>query len=146
MRQPDFYKDKFGAKGHTGIRVVTKGDRKDESVIGCPQQWWKEKEIEQAILNQFELVDYGDEVYQWLSKVIYEDYQEREKELDQQLSHARKELTAVKKTISNLIRSAAETADPKLKEIYENEAKELSVRQDLLIEEIEIAEKNAASD
>jgi len=121
LTDPDYYKRRFGT------------DK-------CPQDWWKEEEIEEAVLFQFEDIDYGEEIFEWMRKEIEKDYNERIEAINVQLKALKAELGQKEVLIKNYMDSIATERDEALKQEMRERWQELKKERDLLKEEIRILE------
>jgi len=133
---PDWYRKQFGSN-HSGVYVSQKGKRKGETIVKCPQLWWKEEEIEQAILDELENITYGEEVFDWFKKSLESEYEEEVEILEDQLKFARSEYEENEGTVKGLVRSMATENDLDLKEAFRSEYQELKKKQQSLKEEID---------
>jgi DNA invertase Pin-like site-specific DNA recombinase len=111
----DYYEKKFGTD-HSGVHTYKQGKRKGQTVIGCPQKWWKEEEIEEFILHEFDAMHYDDEVYEILKIFLKKDYEKRMEEADKSIRGLRNKLGKVGKIIDGLMDKIALTKDKRLEE------------------------------
>jgi len=118
---PDYYKRKFGTEK-------------------CPSDWWKEEEIEEAVLFQFEDIDYGEEVFEWMRNEIEKDYSERVEAINAQLKALRAELGQKEVLTRNYMDSIATETDEALKQEMRDRWAELKEERDSLKQEIRILE------
>jgi len=125
INDPDWYKKKYGTD-HSGAYVATKGKRKGEKIIACPQQWWKEEELEQQILDAFDQINYGEEVYAWLRTKLEKDFEERADVLEKDIKATRAKLTQNQEIMRSLVRSIA---------VESNESIKQDMRQEKFLEE-----------
>jgi DNA invertase Pin-like site-specific DNA recombinase len=132
---PDWYKKKFGSN-HSGVYVSQKGKRKGETIVKCPQLWWKEEEIEQAILEELENITYGEEIFDWFKKSLEGEYEEEVEVLEDQLKSARLEYEENERIVKGLVRSMATENDVELREAFRSEYQELKKKQEDLRSEI----------
>jgi len=137
---PGYYEKKFG-KDHSGVRIAKKGKSKGQRVVGCPQRWWKEDEIEKIILEEFDQMHYDDSVFEGLKSLLRADYEERINLADAQI----KGLEAEYKKNENLIKSFtlkfATVTDKRLEKDMMETYDELKAKQDEIKEEIKVFEE-----
>jgi len=122
INDPDYYKRKYGTD-HSGVYVATKGKRKGEKVIACPQQWWREEEIEEQILDAFDQINYGEEVYAWLRGKLEKDFEERADILEKDIKATRAKLTQNQEIMRSLVRSIAVESNESIKQDMRQEYK-----------------------
>lgn len=138
---PRWYEKKFGTD-HSGVYKARKDSkRKGETIIKCPQKWWKEKEIEEWVLNELEFVSYGEEVFTWFRSALEGEYEQEFEILEDQIKSARSEYSGNNAITKGLIRSLATESDEELKEAFRSEYQELKKKQGDLKEEIDELEK-----
>jgi len=137
---PGFYERKFGTD-HSGVYVSKKGKRKGETIINCPQKWWKESEIEDLILQEFDMMHYDDSVFMRLKKLLRSDLEERVALADVQIKGLRTEAKQNETLIKAFIRKFAIITDKRLEKDMMKNYDELKARQDEIKEEIKILEE-----
>ena len=128
---PGFYEKKFG-KDHSGVRVAKKGKRKGETVIGCPQRWWKEEEIEEIVLEEFDMMHYDPSVFMRLKKLLRSDYEERISLADAQIKGLEAEYKKNEKLIKSFTLKFATVTDKRLEKDMMETYDELKTKQDEL--------------
>lgn len=144
---PDYYKNKFGAENHSGVRVIKRGENKGKTKVVCPQfPWWKEDKLEELILVEFADMNYGEEVFSWLREQLDSDYQDRAEAVANQVKAAKDKHTKNKDMIKTLIHSMAAETDDELRAAYREEWEALKTEQKELLEDIRIFEEAAAID
>lgn len=133
---PLWYKKEFGTD-HSGVYVARKGSKREgETLYKCPQAWWKEQEIEQAILDELETISYGEEVFEWFRESLENQYENEVDVLEDQIKSAQSEYSENEAIIKGLIRSMATENDLELKEAFRSEYQELKKKQEDLRSEI----------
>lgn len=137
---PGFYEKKFGTD-HSGVRVAKKGKRKGETVVGCPQRWWKEKEIEDLILEEFDMMHYDPSVFEGLKRLLRADYEERINMADSQIKGLEAEYKKNGKLIKSFTLKFATITDKRLEADMLETYDQLKVKQDELKDEIRIFEE-----
>ncbi len=141
---PRWYEKRFGSD-HSGVYKARKDSKREgETLIKCPQKWWKEKEIEEWVLNELEFVSYGEEVFTWFRSALEGEYEEEFDVLEDQIKSARSEYVENEGIIKGLVRNIATENDVELKEAFRTEYQELKKKQQALKEEID--ELEAARD
>ncbi|TET67481.1 MAG: hypothetical protein E3J56_12800, partial [Candidatus Aminicenantes bacterium] len=125
----DYYEKKFG-RDHSGVRTFKKGKKKGQTVISCPQRWWKEEEIEEFILHEFDAMHYDDEVYKILKIFLKKDYEKRMEEADKSIRGFRNKLGKVGKIIDGLMDKIALTKNKRLEEDLERRYNNLKKEQE----------------
>jgi DNA invertase Pin-like site-specific DNA recombinase len=134
---PDWYRREFGTD-HSGVRVGRNGSKREgQTIYNCPQLWWKEEEIEQAILNELENVEYGEEVYEWFRETLKEEYGEEADLLEEQIATVRKKYAKNEELTKALVKNMAMENDPDLKEAFRAEWQEMKRDQQSLRDEID---------
>jgi len=137
---PGYYEKKFGTD-HSGVRIAKKGKRKGETVIGCPQRWWKEDEIENIILEEFDQMHYDDSVFEGLKKLLRADYEERIDMADAQIKGLRAEFKKNENLIKSFTLKFATITDKRLEKDMMETYHELKAKQDEIKEEINVFEE-----
>jgi DNA invertase Pin-like site-specific DNA recombinase len=133
---PRWYEKKFGTD-HSGVYKARKDSKREgETLIKCPQKWWKEKEIEEWVLNELSMVSYGEEVFTWFRTVLEGEYESEFEILEDQIKSARSEYVENEGIMKGLVRSMATESDVELKEAFRFEYQELKKKQQALKEEI----------
>lgn len=140
MTDPDYYEKKFG-KEHSGVYVSKRGKNKGKKVIGCPQRWWKEEEIEALILVEFDLMHYDDSVYEMLKKVLAMDYEERMKMVDKETKGLKVRYGKNESKIRAFTQKLVTITDKRLEEDMMKEYNRLKEEQENLRDEMKIFEE-----
>ncbi|MFX1534090.1 MAG: recombinase family protein [Promethearchaeota archaeon] len=139
-KDPDWYKKKFGTD-YDAVFVATKGKNKGQKVYPCPQRSWEEKEIEEAILTELEIINYGEDVFDLLRAVLERDYEERTEFTEDQIRASKAEYTKNEDLIKVMVRNIAIEQNLDLREEFRKQYQELKSRQAELKEEIELLEQ-----
>ena len=142
---PDFYQKKFGTD-HSGVYVSKKGKNKGQKVIGCPQKWWKESEIEEHILHEFDAMHYDDSVYEALKRVVKEDYDERMGMADKEIRGLKIKLGKNEELIKAFTHKFAIITDKQLEEDMMKEYNKLKKEQEELRDLINVYEEDKGID
>ncbi len=137
---PGFYENKYGTD-HSGVRIAKKGKQKGETIIGCPQRWWKEDEIEKIILEEFDMMHYDDSVFEGLKRLLRADYEERINMADSQIKGLEAEYKKNEKLIKSFTLKFATITDKRLEQDMMETYDQLKAKQDELKEEIRIFEE-----
>lgn len=140
LATPGFYEKKFGTD-HSGVYVSKKGKRKGQTIINCPQKWWKENEIEKIVLEEFDQMHYDDSVFKRLKKLLRADYDERIGLADEQIKRLRSEEKNNEALVKAFMRKLAIITDKRLEQDMLKSYDELKARQDEIKEEIKILEE-----
>jgi DNA invertase Pin-like site-specific DNA recombinase len=144
---PDYYKDKFGAENHSGVRVIKRGENKGKTKVVCPSfPWWKEDELEELILVEFADMNYSEEVFELMREQLDFDYQDRAEAAANQVKAAKDKHTKNKDMIKAIVHSMAQETDDELRAAYREEWEALKTEQKELLEDIRIFEEAAAID
>jgi len=130
-KDKDWYRKKFGTD-HSGVYKNKKG----ETVIGCPQKWWKQEEVEEQIIDAFRQINLSEKFYDAFKKMMERDYQEKVETLEGQIKAARTEQMKNQEIISSLVRKIARETDPEVEDSLREELKSIRKRQDEIKEEI----------
>jgi len=145
INDSDWYKRKYGTD-HSGAYVANKGKHKGQKVIACPQKWWKEEEIEKQILDAFDQINYGEEVYAWLRTKLEKEYEERADILEKNIKATRVKLSQNQEIMRSLVRSIAVESNESIKQDMRQEYKKLKKEQDSLKEELKFLEESLQTD
>ena len=145
LADPNFYEKKFGTN-HSGVYTSKKKSTKGQKIIGCPQRWWKEREIEELILHEFDAMHYDDSVYESLKRVVRKDYDERMQFADKEILGLKVKLGKNEEMIKAFTHKFAIITDKELEEDMMKEYNKLKKAQEELREEIEIFEEAKAID
>ena len=132
---PDYYRAKFGTD-HSGVHTAKKGKRKGQEIIGCPQRWWKEEEIEAFVLEQFDAMHYDDSVYEALKRMLRKDYEERMEMADVEIKGLKVRYGKNENLISAFTQKFATLTDKRLEEDMMKEYNRLKKDQELLRDEM----------
>lgn len=139
LSDPNFYQKKFGTN-HSGVYTSKKKSTKGQKIIGCPQRWWKEKEIEELVLHEFDAMHYDDSVYEALKRVVRKDYDERMQFADKEIQGLKVKLGKNEEMIKAFTHKFAIITDKKLEDDMMKEYNKLKKDQEELREEMEIFE------
>ncbi len=142
---PDYYEKKFG-RNHSGVYVSKKKKLKGQKVVGCPQRWWKESEIEELILHEFDAMHYDDSVYETLKKIVKNDYDERMGFTDKEIRVLKIKIGKNEETIKAFTHKFAIITDKRLEEDMMKEYNGLKKVQEALKEQKEILEEGKEVD
>lgn len=137
---PNFYENKFGTD-HSGVYVSTRGKRKGQTVISCPQRWWKEEEIEALILAEFDLMHYDDSVYEMLKRALAVDYEGRMKLVDKETKGLKIRYGKNESRIRAFTQKLVTITDKRLEEDMMSEYNRLKEEQENLRDEMKIFEE-----
>ncbi|MFC2166655.1 recombinase family protein [Acidobacteriota bacterium] len=137
---PSFYEKKYGTD-HSGVHVARSGKRKGEKIIGCPQRWWKEDEIEKIILGEFDMMHYDPSVFERLKKLLRADYEERINMADSQIKGLEAEYKKNEKLIKSFTLKFASITDKRLEQDMMKTYDLLKAKRDELKEEMRIFEE-----
>jgi DNA invertase Pin-like site-specific DNA recombinase len=140
ISDPDFYKKKFGTD-HSGVYISKRGDKKGQKIISCPQRWWKESEIEELILHEFDAMHYDDSVYESLKRIVGKDYDERMEFADKEIRILRIKIGKNEEMIKAFTHKFAIITDKQLEEDMMKEYNDLKKDQEKLRREKEIFEE-----
>ncbi len=141
LATPGFYEKKFG-RDHSGVYVSKVGKRKGETIINCPQRWWKETEIEDLILHEFDMMFYDQSVFIKLKKFLRSDFEERISLADAQIKGLNAEHRKNETLIKAFIRKIAIITDKRLERDMIKSYDELKAKQDGIKKEIRILEES----
>lgn len=139
LLDPNFYKKKFGMD-HSGVYVSKRGNKKGQKVVGCPQRWWKESEIEELILHEFDAMHYDDSVYETLKRIVKEDYDEHMKFADKEIRGLKIKIGKNEALVKAFTHKFAIITDKQLEEDMMKEYNKLKKVQEELKEEMKIHE------
>jgi hypothetical protein len=114
--------------------------RKNFNSNNCPNQWFKEQEIEDAILIQFDKIDYGEDVFEFIRDQIEKDYSERIDLVDADIKALKAKLGHVKNLINSYMDSLVTESDEELKKELRDRLDSLKQERDQLKDEIRIME------
>ncbi len=129
------------------MREIKRGENKGKIKVVCPQHpWWKEAEVEEWIMREFECINFGEPVFSWLRGKLDKDYEERAEAVSNQIKAAKSKHTKNKEMIKDLVRSMAAETDDDLRAAYREEWEALKTEQKELLEDIRIFEEAAAID
>ncbi len=145
LANPNFYEKKFGTD-HSGVYVSKVGKRKGQTIINCPQRWWKESEIEEIILHEFDMMHYDKEVFIKLKKLLRADYEERANLADAQIEGLNGERKKNETLIKAFVKKFAMITDKRLERDMMKSYDELAVRQDEIKDDIKILEETKKID
>lgn len=137
---PGYYEKKFGTD-HSGVYVSKKGKRKGETIINCPQKWWKESEIEEIVLHEFDMMHYDESVFLRLKKLLRSDLEERIALANSQIKCLNSEYRKNETLIKAFVRKFAMITDKRLERDMMKDYDELKARQDEIEQEIKIQEE-----
>jgi len=70
--QPDWYEKEFGKSGHSGVRNLN-----GKVTINCPQKFWSEQEIDEAIKDQFKALVANKKILKEVKEQLEVDFAER---------------------------------------------------------------------
>ena len=140
LLDPDFYRNKFGTD-HSGVYVSKKGKRKGQKIVGCPQRWWKESEIEELILHEFDAMHYDDSVYEALKRIVRKDYDERMQFADKEIRGLKIKIGKNEEMIKAFTHKFAIITDKQLEEDMMKEYDSLKKDQEKLKDEKETFEE-----
>jgi hypothetical protein len=144
-KDSSWYKDRFGAD-HSGVYASKKGKRKGQTINGCPQRWWKESELEEQVLEELSLIEYGDDVYDRLRTELNTEYQERADILEKKIRAAKLEQTKNQELLKNLVMAIAQERDDDIKENMRAEYKKIKAGQEEIKAEITLLEQSLELD
>lgn len=136
----DFYRNKFGTD-HSGVYVSKRGKNKGKTIVGCPQRWWKESEIEEFILQEFDMMHYDDSVYEALKRMLRRDYEERMETADKEIRSLKIKHGKNEEAIRAFTRKFASVTDKRLEEDMMKEYDKLKKEQEELLQEMSIYEE-----
>lgn len=136
----DFYLNKFGTD-HSGVYISKRGKNKGQQVVGCPQRWWKESEIEEFILHEFDMMHYDDSVYDTLKRMLRRDYEERMETADKEIRGLKIKYGKNEEAIRAFTHKFATITNKRLEEDMMKEYNKLKKEQDDLRNEIAIFEE-----
>ena len=139
ISDPDFYKKKFGTY-HSGVYISKRGNKKGQKVISCPQKWWKESEIEELILHEFDAMHYDDSVYEALKRIVGKDYDDRMEFADKEIQILRIKIGKNEEMIKAFTHKFATNTNKELEEDMMKEYNGLKKAQEKLRGEKEIFE------
>lgn len=145
MVDPDYYRNKFGTD-HSGVYVSKKGKSKGKTIIACPQRWWKEEEIEEFILEEFDAMHYDDVVYDVLKRFLKKNYEKRIEEAEKSIKGVRVKLGKNEKIVDGLLDKIALTRDKRLEEDLEKRYNNLKKEQESLQDKIRAYEEGKGID
>lgn len=145
MVDSNYYKNKFGTD-HSGVYVSKKGKSKGKTIIACPQRWWKEEEIEEFILEQFDDMHYDDVVYDVLKRFLKKNYEKRIEEAEKSIRGVKVKLGKNEKIIDGLLDKIALTRDKRLEEDLEKRYNDLKEEQGFLQDKIRAYEEGKGID
>ncbi len=140
LASPGFYERKFGTD-HSGVYISKSGKRKGQTIINCPQKWWKESEIEEIVLEEFDMIHYDKSVFKKLKKLLRNDYEERANLADAQMKSLNAEIKKNEAVIKAFMRKLVMMTDKQLEKDMIKSYNDLKARQDEIKEEIKILEE-----
>lgn len=136
----DYYEKKFGTD-HSGVYISKRGKRKGQKIVGCPQRWWKESEIEELILHEFDAMHYDDSVYEGLKRIVRKDYEERMQFADKEIRGLKVKIGKNEEAIRAFTHKFAIITDKQLEEDMMKEYNRLKKDQEELKDEVKILEE-----
>ncbi len=142
---PGFYERKFGTD-HSGVFVSKKGKNKGQTVIACPQRWWKEEEIEEFVLQEFDILHYDDSTFDMLKEILQNHHVERIEFADDQIKGLERKCKKNETLIQAFTQKFATVKNKRLEADMMKEYDRLKREQETLKEEIKIYEETKIVD
>ena len=118
---PNWYKNKFGERA----KKVRK--RKGETIVSyaCPQQNWKEEEIDEVIQKTLEELYFDENVFDWLRKRVGEDIEEKQGAIQSEIKSLNIRKAKVETDLKTLILSKKNYSEDIELKVYHEELENL---------------------
>lgn len=143
---PDFYKNKFGEAALSYKYKKVNGKTQKIAIYRCPQEWWKEDEIEELIKKEFEVMEMTKEKQKEMKIEVNQRYQDRFKSSGVMKGKLKADNQKDEKLIGQLVRDMGSNELVKIKLQIADEIENLSKKVEERKKGIEKVDKLEKSD